>query len=91
MSFLWLSLYELAHLTAAEAGTDLAALKQAGLFPFQRLPECTIRRSYMSGLSGSAERLFDLVYLHLNTRLGFAAMRLLLRLKALVQSLRRGA
>ena len=91
MSFLWLSLYELAHLSAAEAGTDLAELKQAGLFPFQRLPECTIRRSYMSGLSGSAERLFDLVYLHLNTRLGFAAMRLLLRLKALVQSLRRGA
>ena len=45
----------------------------------------------MSGLSGPAEGFFDLVYLHLNTRLGFAAMRVLLRLKALVQSLRRGA
>lgn len=80
MSMLWLALYDVARLPRQEARQALAGLREKGLFPFRRPPECSITRSYMSGRSGLAERAFDAVYLRLHTAPGYALMRCVLGL-----------
>lgn len=80
MAMLWLCLYETARLPRAEEQTSLAELEAAGLFPFRRPAQCSVTRSYMSGMSGPAEKLFDAVYLRQHTRPGYALMRLTLHL-----------
>lgn len=80
MSFLWFSLYEIAKFPAKEARTALSELSQAGLFPFQRPAQCTLSRSYMTDRTDWLGKIFDKVYLNLQTRWGFALMWTLQRL-----------
>lgn len=71
MSFLWFSLYEIAHLPIKESRNALYELKQAGLFPYQRPPQCTLTRSYMTSRTDFLGKAVDKVYLNLHTRWGF--------------------
>lgn len=76
MTFLWFALYEAARLPRRDAAPMLRELKQAGLFPFRRLSECDLTRSYMIGRTDWIGKLFDKLYLNLHTRPGFALMHL---------------
>lgn len=82
MSFLWLSLYETAKLPNPACASHLSQLKSAGLYPFRRPPECTVRRSYMTARTDLIGRAFDGVYLRLHTPLAFHAMHLIHRTAA---------
>lgn len=86
MSFLWLSLYETAKLPGPACSASLSNLKHAGLYPFRRLPECTIRRSYMTARTDFLGKAFDFLYLHLHTPLAFHTMHLIHRLAAFRQN-----
>ena len=81
MTFLWFALYEIANLPAEDAGPALAQLKQDGLFPFRRLPECTLARSYMTDRSGLLGTVLDTVYRNLHRPWGYTALRLIRKLK----------
>lgn len=80
MNFLWFSLFMAAGLPARDARPALNELKQAGLFPCRRLPECTMDRSYMTSRTDLIGKAYDTVYLHLHTRWGYAAIRALRQL-----------
>lgn len=82
MSCLWTALYEIAQLPGPEARAALTRLKQAGLFPFAVPPECTLKRSY---LTARGNRLLDWLCRHLQTRWGYAAIRVLHQLKRLLR------
>lgn len=79
MSFLWFTLYETSRLSGKEAAAVLRRLRQNGLFPFRRPPQCTMTRAYITGQGGRMGNLLDWLCRHLHTRLGFAAMWLLQR------------
>lgn len=79
MSFLWFSLYEASRLPGRESAAVLRQLRQEGLFPFRRPPQCTMTRAYITRQSGKAGALLDWLCRHLHTRPGFAAMWLLQR------------
>lgn len=81
MTFLWFALYETANLPSGDAKAALKQLKEAGLFPFRRLPECTLDRSYMTDRTDLVGKILDKTYLNLHTPWGYAAMRLLQKLK----------
>lgn len=81
MSFLWMAMYEITKLPGSEAHKALGDLKQAGLYPFRRLPECTLEKSYMTGRTDLVGKVFDRVCLNLHRPWGYQAMRLLQKLK----------
>ena len=85
MSSLWLSLYVTSRLPRKEARRVLRELREAGLFPFRRLPECTMTRSYLTERGGIAGRILDGIYLHLHTRWGFALCRTVQQLLSLAR------
>lgn len=77
MSFLHFSLFMIARLPAPEAKQALSELKEAGLFPYTRLPECTLEKSYMLDRDDIIGKLFDKLYLNLHTQWGYSLIRLL--------------
>lgn len=80
MSFLHFSLFMIAKLPAGEAKAALAELKEAGLFPYTRLPECTLEKSYMLDREDFIGKAFDKVYLNLHTTWGYRLIRLMRQL-----------
>lgn len=72
MSSLWLSLYVTSKFPRKEAAHVLKELREAGLFPFRRIPECTLTRSYLTERQGPAGQILDWICLHLHTRWGFS-------------------
>lgn len=87
MSFLWLSLYEIAKLPGQEAKPALRRLHGEGLFPCRRLPQCTLEHSYMTEWTGWRGEVLDWLYLHLHTRWGFFLVRGLQRLRCAVKQI----
>ena len=77
MSFLHFSLFMIAKLPAAEAKEALDDLKAAGLFPYTRLPECTLERSYMLDRDDLIGKIFDKVYLNLHKKWGYHLIRII--------------
>ena len=84
MTFLWFSLLTAASLPPRESRAARKEMKALGLFPFRQPVECTITRSYMTDRTDLIGKIYEMLYLHLHTRWGFAGMyllRQLLRLK----------
>lgn len=84
MSFLWGTMYRAAELPAREVAPVLREMKECGLYPYKRPPECTIGESYQLYRGDFVEKIFDRIYINLHTRIGYHAMRLwnvLFRLK----------
>lgn len=79
MSFLWFTLYEAAALPGRESAAVLRQLRQKGLFPFRRPPECTLTHAYMTRQTGWVGTILDWLCRHLHTRWGFSVMWLLWR------------
>lgn len=88
MSFLWFSLYEIAKLPLRESRKALCELKQADLFPYQRPPQCTLTRSYMTSRTDFLGQAMDKVYLNLHTRWGFSIFWAIQQLIGIRQKLR---
>lgn len=74
MSFLWFALYEVSALPGGEALAALRQLHELGLFPYRRLPECTLERSYMTDRPGLTGRALDALCRRLHTPWAFAAL-----------------
>lgn len=81
MTFLWKSLYEASQLPPKDAREAMKELQKYGLFPFHRPAQCSLETSYMTDRTDLVGRVFDKVYLNLHTRWGYAAMRLLQKLR----------
>ena len=81
MIYLWKSLYEASQLPHKEARQATKELQKYGLFPCRRPKECTMKTSFMTDRTDLVGRVFDQVYLHLHTRWGYAAMRILQKLR----------
>jgi len=84
MTFLWFSLLTCASLPPSQARQALGQLKQKGLYPGKRLPECNLTESYMTDRTDFVGRLYNKLYLNLHRPWGYRGMyliRQLLRLK----------
>ena len=80
MSFLHFALFMIAKLPADEAREALKELTEAGLFPYTRLPECTLEKSYMLDRDDIIGKVFDKLYLNLHTKWSYHLIRLLRQL-----------
>lgn len=81
MIYLWKSLYEASQLPAKKAREATKELKKYGLFPCHLPKECTMKTSFMTDRTDLVGRIFDKVYIHLHTRWGYWAMRILQKLR----------
>lgn len=81
MGFLHSALWSVCMMPKKQAQSELRSLKAEGLFPYKCPRECTLSKSYMTTRTDWYGKLFDFLYLRLNTRLGFGWMRCLLRLR----------
>ena len=83
MTFLWNTLYETTQLPARQAQQITKELRDLGLFPYRRPAQCNLETSYMTDTDSLIGRVFDKVYLNLHTPWGYAAMRLMQKLRKL--------
>ena len=81
MIYLWKSLYEASQLPPTEAREAVKELKKYGLFPCRRPEHCNMTTSFMTDRTDLVGKVFDKVYLNLHTPWGYAAMRLLQKLR----------
>lgn len=84
MTFLWFTLHTVSTMPWAESRKALKHLKQLGLYPFHRIPECTAEQSYMVDRTSFVRKCYDTVCMNLHRPWGFGCMFLiqqLLRLK----------
>jgi len=89
MTFLWFSLLTSASLPLKESRKARKQLRQAGLFPFHRLPESNITRSYMTDREDLVGKIYDKLYLHLHRPWGYAGIFLFRQLIRLKRSLKK--
>ncbi len=83
MSFLWNTLYEITFQPRPQAREALDALRRAGLYPFRRLPECTLTRAYVTDRTDLIGAGFDWLYRRLHRPWAYELMRLLQWLRRL--------
>ena len=81
MIYLWKSMYEASQLPYKEAREATKELQKYGLFPCRRPVHCTMTTSFMTDRTDLVGKVFDKVYLHLHTRWGYLAMRILQKLR----------
>lgn len=79
MVFLWFTLYVTASLPRKDAAAVLRQLRQKGLYPFHRPPQCTLTHAYMTRQTGCVGTFLDWLCRHLHTPWGFSLMWLLQR------------
>lgn len=79
MVFLWFTLYVTASLPRKDAAAVLRQLRQKGLYPFHRPPQCTLTHAYMTRQTGCVGTFLDWLCRHLHTPWGFTLMWLLQR------------
>ena len=90
MSFLYGALF---HIAAMPQKTErerwLSYMRAAKLFPYRRPSACTISRSFQMNRGDLIEKIHDMIYIHLNTEIGFQAMycwNVLFRIKKRLKS-----
>lgn len=83
MNFLWLELFFLAHMPLKESLKYLHELKKDGLYPFSRPEACTLVKSYLTTRTDIVGKMFDKIYLNMNTRPWFWIMKLWVLLEKL--------
>lgn len=76
MSNLWAQLSLISKLPKREARQRIKLLKENGLFPFARLKECTLKKSYQMSGNGIIVKIYDKLYINLHMVLGYHLMRL---------------
>lgn len=85
MTFLWFSLFEAAALPRQKAAQALGKLKDMGLYPARRLPECTMEHAYLTSQEGLTGRVLDKLCMNLQRRWGYTAMRGVMMVKKLLR------
>lgn len=84
MTFLWFSLFEAAALPRKQAARALGRLKDMGLYPARRLPECTMEHAYLTSQEGLTGKVLDKICMNLQTRRGYHVMRGVMMVKRLL-------
>ena len=64
MVFLWFTLYVTASLPRKDAAAVLRQLRQKGLYPFHRPPQCTLTHAYMTRQTGCVGTFLDWLCRH---------------------------
>ena len=85
MSTLWSTIWQITMMPRNRARQELRELKQEGLFPRKRQPECTLKKSYLMSRTDLYGRLFDFLYIRQATRPGYLAVRGMNRLRHTLQ------
>lgn len=85
MTFLWFTLFEAANLPRSQAVDPLKRLNALGLYPAPRLPECTLDHAYLTRQDGLTGRVLDKLCMNLQTRWGYTAIRLAIKVKRLLK------
>lgn len=80
MNFLWFSLLTCASMPPKASRQALRQLKEKGLFPAKRLPECDLTESYMADTGTLPGKVYDKLYLNLHTPWGYAGIYLIRQL-----------
>ena len=89
MSYIWYTMHMATQIPGAESRAAVAALKQAGLYPFRRPVQCSLVKSYQTTRTDAVGKLFDKVYINMHRPWGFASMKLLQTAIGLKHSLRK--
>lgn len=76
MSFTWLTLNLSAKMPKPERKQIIKAMKKNGLFPCKRPSECTLIKSYQTTRTDILGKIFDWIYIHSHTHLGYFLMLL---------------
>lgn len=76
MSNIWTLMNSVAYLPLKTSFAIINQLKEDGLFPLKRPPECTLVRSYQTTRTDFIGKTFDWIYIHSHTRIGFFLLRL---------------
>ena len=74
VSFLDYALWEVTLLPLPQAREKRKELHAYGLYPYRKPRECTLKSSYQNSGKGLKGKLFDYLYLHQSSRLGFALL-----------------
>lgn len=75
MSEVYQCLYTIAGLSSEQFRVAKCQLKSEGLFLIRRPKECTLMRSYLVDHSKISGKIFDFVYIRLNSNIGLSLMR----------------
>lgn len=75
MSEVYQCFYTIAGLPSGQFKVIKRQLKSEGLLCIRRPKECTLKRSYLVEHSKISGKIFDFVYIHLDSNIGFALMR----------------
>lgn len=76
MGNLWAQLSLISKLPKSEATQHIKSLRKNKLFPFTRLKECTLKKSYQMSGNGIIVKIYDKLYINLHTVSGYHLMRL---------------
>lgn len=80
MTHLWNTLLLVPQMPGDVRADIMCRMKKGGLFPYHRLKECTLTKSYQTTRTDFIGKLFDRLYLNLHRPWGFYGMYLLQRL-----------
>lgn len=90
MSEVYQCFYTIAGLPSGQFKAIKRQLKSEGIFLIRRPKECTLGRSYLVNHSKISGKIFDFVYIHLDSNIGLTLMRCIrLSVRALKRALTR--
>lgn len=75
MASLYMLIYVICGLPKSQYKISKKTLREKGILLYKRPKECTLKKSYMLDTGNTIGKLFDRIYLHLNTNWGRAIMR----------------
>ena len=75
MASLYMLVYTMCGLPSKRYKEMKKNLQQEGILPYRRPKECTLKKSYMVSSENIVGKVFDFIYLHLNTNWGCIVMR----------------
>lgn len=88
MSEVYQCFYTIAGLPHSQFKAVKCQLKAKGLFLIRRPKECTLSRSYLVDHSKISGKIFDFVYIHLDSNIGLALMRCIRLLVRILKKIR---
>ncbi len=85
MSFLWLTLYEIADMPGADAREALGKLQSRSLYPGQIPKDCTVRKTYLADDTSPIGKVLEFFCAHLHRPWGYFVIRKLHQVKHIIR------
>ena len=70
-------IYTISGLPSSQYKQLKEKLKSEGILLIKRPKECTLKESYLVSRSGISGKVFNFIYIHINSNIGLVAMRCL--------------